>query len=298
MIFIKRTNIVSVLLCMLCTFINVNGMETVTIVNPANSATVSGSPLVINGTSSEANALVRLRLDSIDIGTVQTDAYGDWSFELSGGNNGSYTLYATLMTNSFDMLATTNNSFTIENPESIVILAPTHDQAVLYNPLTISGVSSLPSTTVRISLDSVVVATTTTDSNGDWSTSCTLNSNGLRTLLAELIVSGYPVASATITIDAQIPVIFPTGKSQVRVVGGIAPTTGSGTGTAYTYSVSGSIVTINFVPAFGATPAITATGLRTSGSSTVTVTSISATAATIAFSTGTQNISFTASLFT
>lgn len=276
-------------------FLTMSLNGSITITAPADSSTVSGAPLSITGTSSEPNALVRLFINTTALGSTTTDISGDWDFTLDTLDNGNYTITADIVGSDFEVLATDTNSFTVDNGERITITTPTANQIVFLNPSTASGTASLASTTVQLSLDSVVVGTTTTDASGAWSIPYTLLSNTTHTLLAELMVMGSPVASATVSITANISVIFPAGKSQLRVIDGDAITSGTGSGYGYTYSISGSIATISFVPAFTVAPSVIATGQRSSGSSTVTISSVSGTAASIAFSTGTQKIHFTAS---
>lgn len=259
-------------------------------------STVSGSPLAIDGISSQPNSTVRLIINTTDIGYVTTDIYGNWSFNVPNLADGTYTLIAYLIT-SAGYVATNTVSFAVENPDFITIDTPTEGTVIFLSPITISGTSSLPSSTINISLDGTLVTSTTTGSNGNWQVLYGFNAvKGIHTLLAQLLVGGYVVSNATADVFSAIPLVFPSGVSQARIIEGDVPTSGSGSGAGYTYSVSGSIMTINFVPAFSSTPSVQATGQRTSGSSTVTISSLSATAISIAFSSGTQTVHFAASL--
>lgn len=290
----KNILLLHVLNLLLATAI-IKGDDFITITNPANSASVSGSPLVINGTSSQANYSVRIFINTTEIPYATTDSNGDWTISSEGIADGDYTVTAYLVNANYGTLATAQNSFSVTNPDSISITIPESEATLFFDPVTIAGISSLPSTTVRLSLDGNIITTTTTDANGDWQTSYVITTNGVHTLLAELMVSGSPVASSSIDILANIPFVFPTGTSQLRLIDGNIPTSGSGSGQGYTYSVSGSTITINFTPAFAVIPSVTATGLRASGSSTVTLSSVSTTAASVIFSTGTQKVHFSAS---
>jgi len=263
---------------------------------PSGSGTVSGSPLVIDGTSSQANCLVRLFLNTNFIQSVTTDDSGNWSYTIPGViNNGVFNLEALLMTSSYSILATNTVSFTVNSGNFITIYSPSEGQTISSSSVALSGISSLPSSTVNISLDGTLVGTTTTDANGNWSYSYTITAaNGAHTFLIQLLSAGYSVASATVDIVNSVPFLFPSGTSQARFVNGDIPTSGSGSGPGYTYTVSGSSIAINFVPAFTSTPSMTTTGLRSAGSSTVGLTSVSATAATVGFSSGTQVVHFSA----
>ena len=289
--------------------VDVNVQNSVNIIDPiyADYGTVSGSPLVVSGTASVANAIVRLTYDNIPAPAAITDAYGNWSatYNLIDGN---HTIIAQLSTpDRHGFLAMDQVTCIVQNPPSITIVSPVQGNTISYEPLILSGTASLPLAPVQISLDGTLVATTNTDGNGNWQASYTPTiPNGMHTFLVELVDSDYgdydyndypPLASTTVDINIAVPIVFPTGKNQVSVIAGLIPTSGSGSGPAYTYTISGSIATINFIPAFDSIPSVNATGLRSSGSSTVSVASISPTAASIAFSTGTQYINFTAAIF-
>jgi len=96
---------------------SLKALDSITILNPDDNDTVSGQPLSINGTSSLANAYVRLIINTTEIGYVLTDAYGDWSVSSSDLADGSYIIYAYLI-DGVKTLATAQHVFTIENPYS------------------------------------------------------------------------------------------------------------------------------------------------------------------------------------
>lgn len=274
----------------------------ITIADPSNYGTVSGSPLTIDGTSSQPNFTVRLSINTTRIGTTTTDLYGNWSFTYDSLADGNYSITAELVSSAFEVLATTTNSFTTSNPETISFTSLSEGEIIFLNPEVISGTASLPNATVQVYMDGNLIATTTTDAYGDWSVSYTITTNGSHSFEADLIeyydyptdLYPYPIATATVDITAAIPILFPSGKNQVRVLDGYVPTTGSGSGAGYAYTVSGSIMTINFTPVFSSIPAIIATGQRSSGASTVTISSVSTSAVSISFSSGTQQVHFTA----
>lgn len=261
----------------------------VTITAPADLSTVAGIPLVLTGTSSQPSAQVQLIFNSVDIGSLTTDGSGNFSHNFASIEDGNYSLTANLLDVNSVVIATTSITFTVQNSPTIDITIPaTDDLLVVSTPMTVGGVASLPSTTVNVSVDGTLSGTTTTDANGNWAISSIAVTNGNHTILAELKVSGVTVASTTIDITAKIA---------NRIVQGNVPTTGSGTGTGYTYTVSGSLATVTYTPAFQTTPVVAATGLRTSGASTITISSASTTAVTFMFSTGTASINFTATAF-
>lgn len=278
-----------------CSTLLLEGSEFVTITTPANSSTVTGLPLSITGTASQANTRVQLTVNTTEVGTAITDGSGNWNFSVQGLQNGNYTITAKLVSSVFETLATAINAFTVQNPETITIISPIEDQTVIFvASSTAVGQASLASTAVQFFVDNVLVASTTTDTSGNWEVPYAITTNGAHTLLAKLIVSGNPVATASVNIEALVPVIFPSGISQIRIVDGNIPTSGSGSGPGYTYIISGSTAIISFVPAFSVTPSVVATGQRPSGSSTITISAVSIASASMGFSNGTQRIHFTA----
>lgn len=297
--FSKKTLLLLNILSLFAFSAELNAGDFITILNPvaSESGTVSGNPLSINGESSQPNCNVRLYLNTNYIGFVTSDDSGNWNYDVPGYiDNGVYQLDAWLINSSFSVLASTTVTCTVDNGNWLVIATPLESDIIAFDPVNLSGQASLSNATINISLDDNLVATTTTDDNGNWQTSYTMTSaNGVHTFFVELLSDYVTVASATVDVVENIPFVLPTGTSQIRFVDGNVPTSGSGTGMGYTYSVSGSTMTINFVPAFSATPSMIATGLRAAGSSTVSLTSVTTTAASIAFSTGTQKVHFSAS---
>lgn len=272
---------------------NLNAVNVIAINTPANTATVNGEPLTINGIASVDSCQVQLIINGTLIGNTTTDNNGNWSFTLPYLMDGDYTLIANLIDSDYRILATATNVFSVQNTDTIAITSPTQNDIIVDTLLIVAGTSTAPSTTVELYLDGTAVGSTTTDANGNWQILCPITSNGAHTLDAVLQEPGNPT-STTIDINANLPLILPAGDTQIRVIDGYIPTSGSGSGSGYTYIVSGSTIIINFVPVFSAIPSILATGQRSSGSSTVTISSVSTTAVTIAFSTGTQQVHFTA----
>lgn len=272
---------------------NLNAVNVIAINTPANTATVNGEPLTINGIASVDSCQVQLIINGTLIGNTTTDNNGNWSFTLPYLMDGDYTLIANLIDSDYRILATATNVFSVQNTDTIAITSPTQNDIIVDTLLIVTGASTAPSTAVELYLDGTAVGSTTTDANGNWQILCPITSNGAHTLDAVLQEPGNPT-STTIDINANLPLILPAGDTQIRVIDGYIPTSGSGSGSGYTYIVSGSTIIINFVPVFSAIPSILATGQRSSGSSTVTISSVSTTAVTIAFSTGTQQVHFTA----
>jgi hypothetical protein len=275
------------------------GADVITITNPVDSAMVSGSPLLIDGTSSQASFTVRLAINTTVIGSTTTDGIGDWNFSYPLLANGSYTVTADLLDGSFQVLATDTNSFSVGSSEAITIFSPFEDENIVLSTTMASGIASLASTQVDLYIDNVLAGTTTTDSNGLWQIPFILPSNGSHDLQVYLIVSGNPVANTSITVIGKIPIILPALGTQITVIAGTVPTTGSGTGLGYSYSVTGITATITFDTSFANTPTVLTTALSSINSAaTTTISSVSTSQAVIEFSAGTDEVHFAAMTLT
>lgn len=262
----------------------VQASDFISLTTPVDSSTVSGSPLVVEGTSSQPNAQVQFFFDSVYIGNLTTDSSGNFSASFASIANGVYTITLNLLaSDNTTVLATTSISFAVVNPASIEITSPTDGTELFFNPLTVSGVSSESSATVNISVDGIFAASTTTDGSGNWTASFPLSSNGNHTILAELVVGGTTVATYSISVLATII---------QKIIKGVVPTIGSGSGPGFTYSVSGSVITITATTPFTFDPVALATGQRSSGDSTVTILSVDTSELQIGFSLGTESVYF------
>lgn len=256
----------------------------ITTTSPLDSTTVSGTPLVVTGTSSQPNARVEVIFEGTDIGSITTDESGNFGVSFASVANGVHSLTLNLLApDGVTILATTAISFAIVNPATITITTPTDSLEIFSNPFTVSGISSNPSATVNVSVDGSLAGTTTSDEFGNWSVSFYLSSNGNHAILAELVHGGTTVATHTISIFATII---------QYIVKGLVPTIGSGSGPGFTYTNSGSVVTITPTTPFVFPPTALATGQSSMGLSTVTVISASTTELNLGFSLGTENIYF------
>lgn len=278
-----------------------NNLDFISIDTPANGSTISSSPELISGTSSQPNLSVKIFIDAIAIGTTTTDSNGKWSLVYPEISNGHHTITAHLIspTSPSTSLATDTISITMSQGYLIAITTPANNDVISSTvSQTATGTSTLASAPVQILIDGNLITTVTTDTLGNWQASYPPLAVGSHTMVAQL-QAGSPlstVASSTITYVSGTPVLFPTGSSQIRIIQANLPASGSGSGMGYTYTVSGSTITMNFTPAFVGTPSIIATGRRSSGSSTVTVASVSSSSTSISFSTGTQFVNVIATI--
>lgn len=273
--------------------------ESITISTPIDSSTISGVSITFSGTTSLANATIYLILNTTTIAKITADTGGNWSFTYNDLPDGSYTCTAKVIDSSFSTLATASCSFTVVNPPKITVTHPAQDEILsTLLPATIQGFSSVASGWVQLYMDTLFTNTISTDINGNWQSNYPALVNGEHTLLVELLTAAplEVVADTNVTFTSSNPVTFASGISLIRLLQGRIPTSGSGSGPGFTYSVSGSIITLIFSPAFPSIPYVIATGHRVSGTSTVTITSVTTTSASIAFSTGTQQVSFQATL--
>lgn len=270
----------------------------ITIINPANSSTITSSPITVNGISTRANAQVQVVLnsDSADMLSVQTDNFGNWN----AGNigpvlNGANAITAGL----FDptSIASVSNNFTGSiSTDSIAITTPANNSIATSSTVSISGTSSKAGATVQLLLDGVSIGSATTNSAGDWSVPVTISSSvplisGKHTLTANLSAGTSPTTSNTFIYVAGPKVV--QGTVSVTNTGPFPTPTFNGIG-FNALQPSSTVLQINFTPNFSVAPTVIATGFRASGSSTVTVSAVTTTNAQISFNIGTTTIHFAA----
>lgn len=181
-----------------------NNSNFVAIQSPINGSTVTSTPVVISGTSSQTDCLVTIAIDSTTVGTTSTDSNGNWSFAYSQLSNGSHTITATLTCESSPSINVSDSiTITRSTTDTITITSPATGETISTNTPTIIGTSTESNKSVLISIDGTPVGSTTTDSQGSWQfTLSTPLSNGSHTFSAELIFGTSPSTTNTVTVTS------------------------------------------------------------------------------------------------
>jgi len=270
--------------------------EYLTITSPENGSTTTGENLSIIGTSIHPSCAIRLLLNNTLVGTNSTEEDGSWSFDSLDLPDGHYQVKVEIFGSSgecFSQLASATSSFNVSNGPLISIDNPiaNENNQILYT--NIHGYTSQPSSTIRISIDETIITTTTANEVGYWEMSFPPLENGEHTLSAELMSGQTTLATETIVFSTLSPTYI-CDNNQLVLIEGIIPTSGSGDKNLFTYSVAGNVITINFDRPFTQPPTIFATGQYGSGTSTVTITSLSTSECTLTFSSGTEYVHFLA----
>lgn len=279
---------------LLFSLVNLNAAS-VTITSPATGAIISGATVPIFGTASTNPATVRLAINTTLVASVAVALDNSWSFTLSNLDNGLYSASAQLMNASFATLASTINTFTVQNPPYIKIISPVENETILSNISSAYGTSSLSFAPVNITINSYVT-TTTTDADGNWQAEYNTNGGGQQTLFAELIQNNSVVASESVTIIPNTPLVFPITVAQSILVRGTIPTSSAGSGPGYSFVSTSTSAAITFDETFPETPTVTATGESSSVFSAVSLSWVSTTSVNLFCTLGTDRIHFSAAL--
>ena len=202
--------------------LNVNNVSsqppTISIAQPANNATVSGTAS-IQGTAADAAALASVKI-SIDSGTpVATTGLQNWTYPLDTTklSNGAHTVTATAtnqagLTASASIILTVSNN-TVSQPPTISIAQPA-------NNATVSGAASIQGTaadaaalvTVTVSLDGGASGVAVGLQNWTYAVDTTKLSNGPHTVAATATNQAglTATASRSFTVDNSVTSTVPT----------------------------------------------------------------------------------------
>jgi len=270
-----------------------------TINYPENGQTITGENFIISGSSSYQNYTVRIFINGTQISNTQTEADGSWTFTYPELNIGFYSVRAEIVgikDGGFCILESKTSDFTVAQSR-IKIITPSDGAKASTYCSKIEGRASEASALVNIKIDGVLIATTNSDELGNWEADYPPLENGQHILLAELESESTIVATHTITFNSVSPILTPLSNLQLRIIEGNIPTSGSGSGNGFNYSVAGTTATIDFTKAFSALPTILATGQYASGTSTITISDLSTTTCELTFSAGTERVHFSAKEF-
>ncbi len=168
----------------------VDSSTVVEIRQPADGTTIGSARPTISGTSEPGN-MVEVTVDGTVLGTVLTDADGNWSIVPSSDlASGAHTV-AVEATDGAGNMATDTSTFTVDASAPVLDLATPVDGSTTNDTTpTISGTAD-PFASVRVSVDGTVIGTATADATGFWSIDVTT-----------ALTSGDHTASATTTDGA------------------------------------------------------------------------------------------------
>lgn len=190
-----------------------NKDDFISILSPADGSTITASTFALNGNASESEKNVRIKVDGTVVATTTTDAYGNWN---AGTSiiiaDGSHTLLAELMDGETVVTSDSHSVTVAASTDSCVIVSPASGGTVTSQTPTISGRASHPSASVKVSVDSALIGTVTTDALGAWSVASSRLANGSHTILAQLMDGETVLASDTksCTVSVTLYISFDT----------------------------------------------------------------------------------------
>jgi MYXO-CTERM domain-containing protein len=137
----------------------------------APAETVTTATPIISGTA-EAGSTVSVTVDGAGVGTTKANASGAWSYTpASPLSQGAHTATATATDAAGNTSqASASRGFTVDSeaPAPPEVLTPAEGASVKANELVFSG-NAKASSTVAVTVDGLVVGTTTADPSGHWS---------------------------------------------------------------------------------------------------------------------------------
>jgi hypothetical protein len=137
---------------------------------PADGSTTNDTTPTYTGTA-EPNSTVNLIIDGGTPVTVPVDASGNWTYTPTTAlADGPHTVEATATDAAGNTGATSpTNTFTVDTvaPDAPVIIGPADRSTTTDTTPDITGTAE-PGATVEVTIDGVVVGTTTADSTGNW----------------------------------------------------------------------------------------------------------------------------------
>ncbi|MDP3156351.1 MAG: Ig-like domain-containing protein [Archangium sp.] len=226
---------------------------------PAAGSTTGDDTPLITGTA-EANAIVAVFVDGVQVGTVTANASGAWSFPSSTLADGAHTVRATATdaaNNSSGSSST--SSFTVDTtaPSAPSVSAPAPQSSTTDVTPTITGTAE-PLATIAVFIDGAQVGTATASATGDWSFDASMLSLGAHTVSARATDASGNSSVASATNDFTVLPFVPAAPSLTAPAQGslTADTTPAFTGTAeplstVTVRVDGNVVCTTTATAAG-----------------------------------------------
>jgi len=187
------------------------------ITSPTEGSTVF-NPITVTGTA-EPNALVELFASGGFSTTTTADSNGNWSANLLIALSGVYTLTATQTTSGGTSAVSTAITVTL-SPPAPTITSPANNARLLAEPFTVTG-TSFPFATIDLFRGfTILISTTTADSNGNWSANvptliiqlhpltATQTENGVTSPASEILSIAVIPNPPTITIPINSATVF------------------------------------------------------------------------------------------
>jgi hypothetical protein len=201
---------------------------------PANGGSTNDPTPTYSGTA-EPNSTVTVQVDGVVVGTATADGSGAWTFTVvTPLADGAHTVNTTATDAAGNVSSTSNtNTFTVDTatPTAPVVTAPTNGSSTNDPTPTYSGTAE-PNSTVTVTVDGVVVGTTTADGTGAWTfTVVTPLADGAHTVNTTATDAAGNISSTSNTNTFTVDTATPTAPVVT------APTNGSSTNdTTPTYS--------------------------------------------------------------
>ena len=185
-------------------------MGFIAITNPNDGEVTTDNTPTLSGTG-DPDAVITLFVDGVPVGNTTVAADGTWTFAIpSTLADGPHTLTASVV-DAFGYTGDDAIAITVDATTYVSLLTPTDGQA-LQSLTQVTGTAE-PGATVVVTIDGVVVGTTTADASGNWSLPVTAAlSEGEHSLIATATDDAGNTAQDTVsfTIDTSTSVAIST----------------------------------------------------------------------------------------
>lgn len=142
----------------------------VSIVTPANGATINNSTTAFTGRSSQASQTVKVSVDGSTPISYSTNNAGIWDAGTSPVLvNGSHTFQANLWVGGISVAGPATSTITVSRPDQVLITDPANGFSDTALPGTIVGSSTRNAAPLILFVDGAFFNSTTTTADGSWS---------------------------------------------------------------------------------------------------------------------------------